>query len=580
MYERRTESQRIHGLRAALIGVACQEDERDTVSEFFELFKTPWEFFREDVPYSVVLSTDRCCQKMEARLVILFSKEAMSFDGENGISVGSALKDPCLAFGGQRVPMHGSVIPFISLWTPILKVTKTDKVAGVIVPKGPQTILRLGYDLFQEVRDLLARGQSAANSGVPSLEIHISMLRKWILDAGISVVEIPPVPAGYDFMCCLTHDVDFAGIRRHGLDRTVIGFLYRATLGCLADVLRGRASTRKLFANWRAVLALPAIHLGIKTDYWIQFQQYMGIEGDLASTFFFIPFKNRPGKDPSGRIRSSRATKYDIDDVKTHIHTLVDRGCEIGLHGLDAWHDPEQGIVEAQRIIQASGKSCKGVRMHWLYFDKDSARRLDKAGFNYDSTLGYNDAVGYWAGTVQAFRPPGALDLLELPLHIQDSALFYRGRMGLAENEALDLCSRLIINHLAYGGVLVVNWHHRSLAPERLWGDFYWDLLSQIRKYKVWFGTGSEVVQWFKKRRMVKFLIPRDLRSRDGTYQLKLETAEGDSTPALVLRIHTPRANGRDGLAKEPREIEFDNSQMSGNFVSNNTEEVILENGL
>ena len=30
---------------------------------------------------------------------------------------------------------------------------------------------------------------------------------------------------------------------------------------------------------------------------------------------------------------------------------------------------------------------------------------LDEAGFEYDSTVGYNDAVGYRAGTSQVFRP-------------------------------------------------------------------------------------------------------------------------------------------------------------------------------
>ena len=51
----------------------------------------------------------------------------------------------------------------------------------------------------------------------PTLELHISMLRSILDRAGVPLLEIAPRPYGYDFTCCLTHDVDFAGIRRHGL---------------------------------------------------------------------------------------------------------------------------------------------------------------------------------------------------------------------------------------------------------------------------------------------------------------------------------------------------------------------------
>ena len=41
------------------------------------------------------------------------------------------------------------------------------------------------------------------------------------------------------------------------------------------------------------------------------------------------------------------------------------------------------------------------------------------------------------------------------------------------------------------GGALTVNWHTRSLSPERLWGDFYKELLAEIQTHRVWFGTAA-----------------------------------------------------------------------------------------
>src|SRR5207247_6272404 len=92
-------------------------------------------------------------------------------------------------------------------------------------------LLRVGYDLFGEVRFLLSTGQPPSNALIPTLDIHISMLRTWILEAGIPVVEIPPVPAGFESMACLTHDVDFLRIREHKFNRTMCGFLWRASGG-------------------------------------------------------------------------------------------------------------------------------------------------------------------------------------------------------------------------------------------------------------------------------------------------------------------------------------------------------------
>jgi hypothetical protein len=97
---------------------------------------------------------------------------------------------------------------------------------------------------------------------------------------------------------------------------------------------------------------------------------------------------------------------------------------------------------------------------------------------------------------------------MELPLTIMDSALFARGRMRLGLDEAKRLCSQILDNAMRFGGTVVVNWHCRSLAPERLWGGFYEDLLRQIEAAgRVWFATASEAVEWFRWRRAIRFRV-------------------------------------------------------------------------
>ena len=94
---------------------------------------------------------------------------------------------------------------------------------------------------------------------------------------------------------------------------------------------------------------------------------------------------------------------------------------------------------------------------------------------------------------------------MELPLHIQDGALFYKDRLGLTETSAAAVCRGLMENARTHGGVLTVLWHDRSPAPERCWGEFYEHLIGELKAENAWFASAGETVRWFKARRAVKF---------------------------------------------------------------------------
>jgi hypothetical protein len=340
----------------------------------------------------------------------------------------------------------------------------------------------------------------------PTLEIHVQLLREVLREEGISFLEIPPRPHDHSFICCLTHDVDFFGIRRHGLDRTLLGFMARASLGTAADLARGRRSIAEALRNWGALLSLPLVFLGLQDDFWNPFEDYTRIEKHRPSTYFLVPFKNRPGVPQNGRVATNRAVKYQASEIGADARKVAARGSELAVHGLDAWCDENAGRSEMRELLSITEGTAAGVRMHWLYFADDAPQRLEAAGFEYDSTCGYNDAVGYKAGTSQVFRLPGTKDLLELPLSIMDSALFYRSRMGLSRQEAADVCGQIVSNAREYGGTIVINWHDRSVAPERLWGGFYEGLLAKVEADdRAWFATASEAVGWFRWRRSIQF---------------------------------------------------------------------------
>jgi len=117
--------------------------------------------------------------------------------------------------------------------------------------------------------------------------------------------------------------------------------------------------------------------------------------------------------------------------------------------------------------------------------------------------------------------------------------MFYSDRMALSEIEALEACRELINSMSLLGGALTLNWHTRSLSPERLWGDFYARLLNELRTRHVCFGTAGEIVEWFRRRRALCF---ESVDFEDTGVRVVLNSPNGHSEPfSFTLRIHTPK---------------------------------------
>jgi hypothetical protein len=174
--------------------------------------------------------------------------------------------------------------------------------------------------------------------------------------------------------------------------------------------------------------------------------------------------------------------------------------------------------------------------MHWLYFSDEAPRQLEAAAFDYDSTWGYNDAVGFRAGTSQVFAFPGVTKLLELPLSIMDTALFAWDRWAMTRADARRHCDVVLAHAAQSGGTVVVNWHCRSLAPERLWQSFYRELLDRLSgEGRTWFATAGDAVEWFRWRRSIRFAAETD----SGSVRIEAPMP-GPSGKGGLIRMHRP----------------------------------------
>lgn len=535
-----------------MIGVYCRKAERAVVREFFELFKSPWGFFSSTGAYDVILSTRADIPLGRAKLILLYSSSATAFDRQMNVAI-RKIDGGCIRQKEMCLPIYGKMAILGGQGTSLLRTDSDNGVVALALHQSRIKVVRVGYDLFQEIAFLVNEGQPAEKAAIPTLDFHIALLRNWILAAGLPLVEIPPLPFGFEFFACLTHDVDFAGIRRHVFDHTMWGFVYRGLFGSLSSFLNGRIGLTELAKNWMAVTKLPFVLIGLGEDFWEHFDEYAEVEKERRSTFFLIPYKGRAGDEsPAGYqngMQSRRAAAYDIDDVQHQVSELTKKGFEIGLHGIDSWWNLQAALREKDRVLKATGQTKVGVRMHWLYYNQQSPSVLDKAGFEYDATLGYNETVGFRNGTTQVFRPLGVRKLLELPLSIQDTALFYPRRLNLSRVDARQLCSRLLEMVRSCGGVLTVSWHERSLRPERLWGEFYVWFLGLLQAGGACFADAEQVVEWFRLRRTITF---GESRYTDRKCEVHLDGHYRSGGPRPFLRLNVPAHFDRRSKNEEP----------------------------
>ena len=93
-----------------MIGVISKEKQHHVIREFFQLFKTPWEFYDHERHYDVVISTGDNVSEIRARLLIIYCGEQTSFDSKNGIDIRAHKQHGVVECGAWHLPIYGKVI--------------------------------------------------------------------------------------------------------------------------------------------------------------------------------------------------------------------------------------------------------------------------------------------------------------------------------------------------------------------------------------------------------------------------------------------------------------------------------------
>ena len=134
-----------------MIGVISKECEREVVEEFFQLFKTPWEFYDLSRSYEVVLSTTKEMGEVNAKLVMIYCSESTDFDANENIYIRSRRKATVLECDRVNIPIYGDAASLEGKGRGLIRLQDTSEFAGLKIEKCGQSILRVGYDIFGEI---------------------------------------------------------------------------------------------------------------------------------------------------------------------------------------------------------------------------------------------------------------------------------------------------------------------------------------------------------------------------------------------------------------------------------------------
>jgi hypothetical protein len=283
----------------------------------------------------------------------------------------------------------------------------------------------------------------------------------------------PPRWGGARFAVALTHDVDAPWKwTRKGLK----GAAARA---------KSDLKNRRLRPGLRELrgLAGAAVHKARGTDPYWSFDRILEDERRSAasSTFFLLA-------DHAHEFDGGAAEEYERLRPRL-VETLQDANAEVGLHGsYSAAGDAQRIVDEKERLERLSGP-VQGQRYHYLRVDPHgNLGSLEAAGFAYDSSLGFADAVGFRAGIAHPFRPwdferDAPHDLIEVPLAAMDVTLSAERYLNLSVDEAGAQLRALLDWAERYGGGFAVLWHPEQYDSALLpgWDVLYRRLMDDVR---------------------------------------------------------------------------------------------------
>jgi hypothetical protein len=335
------------------------------------------------------------------------------------------------------------------------------------------------YDEHERLRAERSVQEALGVRVVPVVNAYLLHFRAWA-QSRTGVAGASALPAGKRCVVVLSHDVD----------SPIDPVSSRHAAGAAwSNVRRARKPFRSLaYAAGAAAHALRWRALDASGRHRV-FDDVMDAEErhGFRSTFFFAGLSRF---DPEG-------TRLDVGyDVRRaplpeSVRAVVSRGFGLGLHvGYAARADATRMAAERQRLEAVAGARATGTRHHYWHMAQPFWRSLEAhaaAGFDFDSSVGFNSAPGFRLGVALPFHPwnpeTGArVPVLQVPVLVMDGMLMEQP--DASPETVAERLDGLLEGLKRFEGVAAIDWHEYTAFPAskryRRWGEAYLALLDRL----------------------------------------------------------------------------------------------------
>jgi hypothetical protein len=339
-------------------------------------------------------------------------------------------------------------------------------------------------------------------------QLWVPEVDRWLLERrrelAASVPLEPLWPDGRQFAVCMSHDVDL--VSRASTPRQALRSM-RTSLADRPTTVRGRALRLARPAVRAARAASNGISAAPLADT-LERAAQLELDRGVRASYFFTVY---PGRDSSrydctydfGDPCRFRGERMRIADV---VRTLHEDGFDVGLHGsYNSALVPGLLARERTALETATDLTVSTTRQHFLHWQARTTPRLQhEAGFRADSSLGFNRNLGFRAGTSLPFRwfdleRAEPLDLLELPILVQDGTLLRSDALELDVELAWNVTRQLVDEAAEVGGVATFVVHPNNLEHDRHL-ELFVRALDYCGERGAWFASLRDLDEWWRER--------------------------------------------------------------------------------
>jgi len=333
----------------------------------------------------------------------------------------------------------GFALPFDPFWAAFILLSRLEEQHSLQPGR-----MQLGYAAAHPRQDKTTFRVPAVNHIFAALE-------------GVITSRFPQLPfaPGQSLSIEFSHDVDYVA--------KTLQLRLKQTAFNAVNLLRRRGSLFKL-----------TTFLLDRADYW-RFDEWAELERSRGLRSVFYVYARARRRSPRDWLIDPSYSLSRHSRLRETLRALAAEGFEIGLHGgFASAANPDLLAAEKACLERSLGREVSRSRQHWLRHIDGVTDLAHESLFSRDSTLGFNDRMGFRAGCASPYRPWShaenrPLRHLVVPLALMDSTIFDYGDAP-GGNDALAMLRSLAKLKNAQ---VSVSWHQRTLSPEYGWGGLY-----------------------------------------------------------------------------------------------------------